>query len=211
MGRTEQMKFASIVGGFGKREVALQKLVDFLEPKRSNTNVDTIPVDIWMQVKSRMEALGISQRQMASMRGTVYGGDAHFGFAPSRKVLQSYGTLLNAPDLLEIAQSDVFWDEIIEIEYDGKEDVYDMSVPGTHNFIADGLVVHNSLEQDADIVMFIHRPEMYEKDAVKQNIAQIKIAKHRNGPVGTIELVFRSALAKFENAATRHVDLSRVA
>jgi replicative DNA helicase len=67
-----------------------------------------------------------------------------------------------------------------------------------------------SLEQDADIVMFIHRPEMYEKDAAKQNIAQIKVAKHRNGPVGTIELVFRSAQAKFENAATRQVDLSRV-
>ncbi len=67
-----------------------------------------------------------------------------------------------------------------------------------------------SLEQDADIVMFIHRPEMYEKDTLRQNIAQIKIAKHRNGPVGTIELVFRSNLAKFENAATRTVDLAKV-
>jgi replicative DNA helicase len=67
-----------------------------------------------------------------------------------------------------------------------------------------------SLEQDADIVMFIHRPEMYEKDATKQNIAQIKIAKHRNGPVGTIELIFRNNIAKFENAATRRVDLSHV-
>ena len=68
-----------------------------------------------------------------------------------------------------------------------------------------------SLEQDSDVVMFIHRPEMYEKDTLKQNIAQIKIAKHRNGPVGTIELVFRSNLAKFENAATRTVNLSKVA
>jgi replicative DNA helicase len=67
-----------------------------------------------------------------------------------------------------------------------------------------------SLEQDADIVMFIHRPELYEKDTLKQNIAQIKVAKHRNGPVGTIELIFRSNLAKFENAATRMVDLSHV-
>ena len=68
-----------------------------------------------------------------------------------------------------------------------------------------------SLEQDADVVMFIHRPEVYEKDTLKQNIAQIKVAKHRNGPVGTIEMVFRSKLAKFENAATRQVDLSQVA
>jgi replicative DNA helicase len=68
-----------------------------------------------------------------------------------------------------------------------------------------------SLEQDADIVLFIHRPEVYEKDTMKQNIAQIKISKHRNGPVGTVELIFRHNLAKFENAATRVVDLSRVA
>ena len=67
-----------------------------------------------------------------------------------------------------------------------------------------------SLEQDADIVMFIHRPELYEKDTMKQHLAQIKVAKHRNGPVGTIELVFRENLAKFENAATRRIDLSQV-
>lgn len=66
-----------------------------------------------------------------------------------------------------------------------------------------------SLEQDADIVMFINRPEMYEKDTLKQNVAQIKIAKHRNGPIGQVELVFRNAIAKFENAATRVVDLAK--
>jgi replicative DNA helicase len=65
-----------------------------------------------------------------------------------------------------------------------------------------------SLEQDSDIVMFIYRPDQYEKDTVKQNLAEIIIAKHRNGPVGSVELVFRTSLAKFENAATRHIDLT---
>jgi replicative DNA helicase len=60
-----------------------------------------------------------------------------------------------------------------------------------------------SLEQDSDIVMFIYRPDQYEKDTVKQNVAEIIVSKHRNGPVGSVELVFRSSLAKFENAATR--------
>jgi len=62
-----------------------------------------------------------------------------------------------------------------------------------------------SIEQDADIVMFIYRPDQYEKDTTKQNVAEIIVAKHRNGPVGSVELIFRSALAKFENAATKHV------
>jgi replicative DNA helicase len=68
-----------------------------------------------------------------------------------------------------------------------------------------------SLEQDSDVVMFIYRPEHYEEDTLKPNIAEIMLAKHRNGPVGNVELVFIKHLAKFENAATRQVDLSRVA
>jgi replicative DNA helicase len=60
-----------------------------------------------------------------------------------------------------------------------------------------------SLEQDADIVMFIHRPDMLEKDNPRQNIAELIVAKHRNGPTHPgIELVFLNNLAKFENAAT---------
>ncbi len=65
-----------------------------------------------------------------------------------------------------------------------------------------------SLEQDADIVMFIYRPEFYEQDSLKKNVAEIMVSKHRNGPTGIVELVFRENLAKFENAATKHVDFS---
>ncbi len=60
-----------------------------------------------------------------------------------------------------------------------------------------------SLEQDSDIVMFIHRPDMLEPDNPRQNIAELIVAKHRNGPTHPgIELVFLNNLAKFENAAT---------
>jgi replicative DNA helicase len=62
-----------------------------------------------------------------------------------------------------------------------------------------------SLEQDADIVMFIYRDE---KDPAMQNVTHLKVAKHRNGPVGTIDLIFRNNLTKFENAATRTVDFN---
>jgi replicative DNA helicase len=61
-----------------------------------------------------------------------------------------------------------------------------------------------SLEQDADIVMFIHRPDPLEKDNPRQNITELVVAKHRNGPTKDIELVFLSTLARFENAATKY-------
>lgn len=67
-----------------------------------------------------------------------------------------------------------------------------------------------SLEQDADIVVFIYRPEVYVEDPTKENLAEIIVAKHRNGPVGNVQLIFRKNLAKFENAATRHFDLTQV-
>jgi replicative DNA helicase len=57
--------------------------------------------------------------------------------------------------------------------------------------------------------MFIYRPDQYEKDTDKQNVAEIIIAKHRNGPTGSVELVFMSHQAKFVDAATRNIDLSQ--
>jgi replicative DNA helicase len=60
-----------------------------------------------------------------------------------------------------------------------------------------------SLEQDSDIVMFIHRPDALEKDSPKSNLAEIMVAKHRNGPTHPgIEMIFLNNLARFENAAS---------
>lgn len=67
-----------------------------------------------------------------------------------------------------------------------------------------------SLEQDADVVIFLHRPAEHKNDPLKQNIIELRVAKHRNGPVGSLELVFRDKIAKFENAATRVIDLTQL-
>lgn len=56
-----------------------------------------------------------------------------------------------------------------------------------------------SIEQDADVVMFIYREDMYEEDSFKPNIADIMVAKHRNGPTGQISLRFTKELARFVN------------
>jgi replicative DNA helicase len=60
-----------------------------------------------------------------------------------------------------------------------------------------------SLEQDADIVMFIYRDELYNPDTERPNIAEVIVAKHRNGPTGTVQLFFRDRLAQFLDAETR--------
>ena len=110
-------------------------------------------------------------------------------------------------ELSALASSDVYWDEIISIEPGGEEDVYDLTVPGPSNFVANDIIVHNSIEQDADVVMFIYRDDVYDPDSERKNVAEIMIAKHRNGPTGTIELYFRNQLAQFVNAARREINL----
>ena len=60
-----------------------------------------------------------------------------------------------------------------------------------------------SLEQDADVVMFIYRDELYHPETEKQHIADILVRKHRNGPTGVVQLFFREHLAQFLDAETR--------
>jgi replicative DNA helicase len=105
--------------------------------------------------------------------------------------------IVGSPELSRLAESDVYWDEVKAIEPDGEEDVYDLTVDGPHNFVAADIVVHNSIEQDADIVMFIYREDKYEEDSEKKGIAEIIVAKHRNGPVGSINLRFFDRTARF--------------
>ena len=56
-----------------------------------------------------------------------------------------------------------------------------------------------AIEQDADMVMFIYRDDYYNKDTEKKGVADIIIAKQRNGPIGTVELMWLPQFTKFAN------------
>ncbi|HET7303851.1 MAG TPA: replicative DNA helicase [Segeticoccus sp.] len=110
--------------------------------------------------------------------------------------------LLEEADLELDAINDVLWDEVASVELDGAEEVYDATVLGTHNFIANGIAVHNSIEQDADMVILIHREAMYEKESAREGEADLIVAKHRNGPTDTIVVAFQGHYSRFTNMAT---------
>lgn len=98
------------------------------------------------------------------------------------------------------------WNGITQIEFIGKEEVFDLTVPETASWIANGIISHNSgaIEQDADIVSFIYRPEYYgilqdEEGQSLKGIAEFIVAKHRHGALDTIRIKFLDNFAKFTN------------
>ncbi|MCQ3936143.1 MAG: replicative DNA helicase [Chloroflexi bacterium] len=204
-GKSDLEIFAEKIGAVGEyKRGRLAEILDHIDGRVANTNRDVIPHNIWrMHVAPAMQRIGITSRQMQAAIEMQYCGTGLYKQNVSREGAARVTNVVKSHELALPAESDVYWDSIISIEPDGEEQVYDLTVPGHHNFAANNIIVHNSLEQDADIVMFIYRPDQYEKDTDKQNIAQIIVAKHRNGPVGEVELIFRGALAKFENAATK--------
>jgi replicative DNA helicase len=200
-GGADQRTFLEHVGAFGPRVPQAIKLGAVLP--LANTNVDTLPLEIWGEVRTAMAAGGVTTRDVATYRGTAYGGGSHFKFAPSRATIASYAELLDSQSLAAAAQSDIFWDRIVAIDDDGEEEVFDLTVPGPSNWLADGLITHNSgaIEQDSDLVMFIFREEYYNRESTRPGEADIIIAKHRNGPVGEITLTFQNQFPKFMNYA----------
>ncbi len=203
-GSSDQRCFLDAVGAFGPRVPQAERLRALLS-RRTNTNVDTLPAEDFERVRELMRARGISTRRMAALRGTAYGGSAHFTFAPSRAVLAEYAKILEDEELCARASSDLFWDRIVAIQPEGEEEVFDLTVPGPACWLADGIVSHNSgaLEQDADLIIFLYRPERYKEQSEippdQQNLAEVIVGKQRNGPTDTVRLTFIPQYASFEN------------
>nr|WP_019551020.1 replicative DNA helicase [Thermus scotoductus] len=147
------------------------------------------------------QASGLSQRELYRAVGMAYAGSTLFRQNLSRDRAVRMAHAVKSVALSQMATSDVYWDKVASIQPDGIEEVFDLTVPGLHNFIANNIIVHNSIEQDADLVMFIYRDEYYNPHSEKAGIAEIIVGKQRNGPTGTVELQFHAAHVRFNDLA----------
>ena len=93
------------------------------------------------------------------------------------------------------------FDEIIEIEDAGLQDTYDFTIPKTHNYFANGILVHNcgDIEQDADIIILLHRPSLYDASD-EPNITRLYVPKIRQiGKPDFVKLLWKGDLCKNVN------------
>jgi replicative DNA helicase len=201
-GVDDQRRFLQEIGVHGDRSVPAGRLLEIIRNKTANTNVDTVPLPVWDRVTEVMIEKGITHRGFQAAMGTAYCGSTMWKHAPSRERLGRVAAVLDDADLELMAVNDVLWDSVVSIEPDGVEEVYDATVLGTHNFIANGIAVHNSIEQDADMVILLHRESMYERESPREGEADLIVAKHRNGPTDTITVAFQGHYSRFTNMAT---------
>ncbi len=202
-GNEQQLRYAREVGAFGDQEEKLARLVAQIEGKLGNTNVDSIPIEVFDRVRARMVERGISHVELGILRGTAYGSaSAYFRHAPSRELLGEYAELLECGDLAKIASSDLFWDRVVSIDPAGTEEVFDLTVPAHASWVSSMTISHNSgaIEQDADVIMFVYRDEVYHPENEESHgRAEILIRKQRNGPIGAVNLTFLGKFVRFED------------
>lgn len=204
-GKKHQLQFLQKIGCFGERGNIIPELIEHLNQIKSNTNLDIWPKDTWQYIINPIrQEKNYSQRAFSSGIGVAYSGTCLFKCGIGIGRLNRIATFLQSPVIENMVQSNIFWDKIISIKPLGVEKVYDATVPKTNNFVANEIIVHNSIEQDADVVAFISREDRYKENTDRQNIADIIIAKHRNGPVGKIELFFDEARMTFRDLETKY-------
>ncbi|MCA9964470.1 MAG: replicative DNA helicase [Anaerolineales bacterium] len=209
-GKPDVVQFIECIGAVGEyKSGALAEVQEYVAELKPNTNRDVIPSIVWRTfVVPAMEANGITSREMQARINQTYCGTSLYQQNMSRERALRVANAVSCDTVSKLAQSDMYWDQIVSIEYDGEEEVFDLTVPGLHNFVASDIIVHNSIEQDSDIVMFIYRDEYYNAETTERpNIAEIVVAKHRNGPTGTVDLFWHGKLATFRNLQRQEIDL----
>ncbi|MGI8684976.1 MAG: DnaB-like helicase C-terminal domain-containing protein, partial [Acidimicrobiales bacterium] len=194
------------VGCHGARGAAIPEARRILDGLKPNPNLDLVPWPVAAQVKRALADAGMSHRELAGRLCEPYCGSYLLGSPDrprrfSRSRLERIADTVGDAALHDLATSDVLWDEVVGITSIGEQPTFDATVEGTHNFIADGIVAHNSLEQDADVVMFLYRDEIYNAESPDRGTAEIIVSKHRNGPTGVCQLAFLNQYTRFANMA----------
>jgi replicative DNA helicase len=202
-GRDDLLTFLTEVGVHGERGERCREALDALRDSRSNPNVDIVPPAAWDYVRKAMREGGVTTRRLAELLEMSYCGSALYKAGLSRARMARVAAAVSEPFLHDLATSDVRWDRITAIDPAGDEEVFDAHVPGTHSFLANDVVSHNSgaIEQDADVVILLHREDVYERESPRAGEADLIVAKHRNGPTDTLVVAFQGHYSRFVDMA----------
>ena len=147
-GVKDQRQFLDEIGVYGERGLAVVKARRRLDAMTAAGRFDTIPSGVWERVDRVMKEHSIALSYIQAAVGSRSRGDLNANICPTRTRVARIAEVLGDAELEMLATSDVYWDTISSIESIGYQPVYDATVLGTHNFVANGINIHNSIEQD---------------------------------------------------------------
>jgi replicative DNA helicase len=200
-GVRDQAQFLDETGVHGERGPSVIEAQRRLDLMTAAGRFDNIPSGIWERVSQIMNERSISRHRMQVAVGTQSRGDLNFNICPTRTRIGRIAQFLGDAELEMLATSDIYWDTISSIESIGNQPVYDATVSDTHNFVANGINLHNSIEQDSDVVILLHREDAYERESPRAGEADLIVAKHRNGPTATVTVAFQGHYSRFVDMA----------
>ena len=200
-GKSDILRFIEIIKAVGDYKISsLSRVKDFIENTVANSNRDSIPSDVWHKyIIPTMKEKSITGRELAKRANVSYCGTSLYKQNLSRERTLRIANIIDSKILKSIVNSDIYWDEIISVSYEADVEVFDLTVKDKHNFVANNIVLHNSIEQDADVVAFIYREDYYKPTDENAGMAELLISKQRNGPTGTVKLAFLKEFTRFEN------------
>jgi len=198
----ERLRFTGEIGVHGARGLRVAEArTRLLSITAGMGRFDTIPGKVWDRVRQALKERAMTLRSLQVGVGSPSSGDLREDNCPSRARIERMAAILDDPLLAMMAANDVFWDTVAEIESVGTRPVFDATVLETHNFVANGISLHNSIEQDADVVILLHREDAYEKESPRAGEADLIVAKHRNGPTATVTVAFQGHYSRFVDMA----------
>ena len=135
------LTFARDIGIYGK-ERQINAAAQAVSSRRRQTNRDLIPVEVWSLLEKAKGPMSWSE---LARKAGVADSNIHVGKRSlSRQRLARFALALGSRELLALSSSDVYWDRIVSIVPAGEKQVYDLTIPETHNFIANDICVHNT-------------------------------------------------------------------
>jgi replicative DNA helicase len=141
-GKSDLIRFCQDIGIYGK-EKAVSEVIRAALSTTVGWTKDTLPIDVWDIIREKK-----GQRSWPSLfkaKGLEAPSNMHDGKRSIRRdTLAKIATVLDDQELMNLAHSDVYWDKIISIEPTGEKEVFDLTVEGTHNFVAADILVHNT-------------------------------------------------------------------
>ncbi|WP_337360518.1 LAGLIDADG family homing endonuclease [Mycolicibacterium tusciae] len=140
-GVDNQRRFLHVVGAQGLKYFAAREVLCNLGSVKGNENVDTVPREVWHQVRKALSDKRMTHRAFAEAMGTKFSGSAMWKRSPSRGRLHRAAAILDDAALHDLTNNDVFWDRVVELTPEGEQDVYAMTVSGAECVVVQGVFV----------------------------------------------------------------------